>query len=485
MAELLQGDIVDRDFREEFLTYWFYASDGDAPAVRSLLRPGGPSRAVRIHRDDRGDVTVAEDDVQLADWLHNLAGGTGPQRIRKGEPAALIWLPEPLLPSAYPVTGADVRSIAEKVGGGAPEALAQVATGTTGEGVVVFGAMGRGGPGLVAVSTRVADLPRGARGGAEHPLTKGFRHRPLPAAIASDRMFSAAPLLRSIVQRADPAWIHGRGADPRSEDLLDRRVVVIGCGSLGSSLALRLAKAGVGRLDLVDHERLSWSNVGRHELGAEDVGRLKVEGLAERIRRQLPHLDVRPHPIDARGMMLSGGKVMEQADLVICATGSWEAEAGVDAWRGSRFRAVPVLYGWMEDRALAAHAVTLVGGDGCLRCGFDRTGTPVFSMIHWPAGRPVDEEPACGNHYQPYGAIELGYAVDLIARTAVDAMLDGPVSASHRAWLAPAGDVLAAGAEWSVDLRERAPASLAGGVVLAFDWPRECAACATDPRWAA
>lgn len=485
VSELLEGGIVDRDFREEFLTYWFYASDGDAPTVRSLLRPEGPSRTVRIHRDDRGDVTVAEDDRQLAEWFHNLAGGTGARRARRGEPAALIWLPEPFLPSTYPVTGADVRSVAEAVGGGASEALAEVATGTTGEALVLFGAVGRGGPGLVAVTTQIADRPRRARGGAEHPLTKGFRHRPLPAGIAAERMFSATPLLRSTVQRADAEWIHGRGADARTAGLLRRRVVIVGCGSLGSSVAVRLSKAGVGRLDLVDHERLSWSNVGRHELGAEDVGRSKVEALAERIRRQLPHLDVHAQALDVRGFMLSHEDVLDEADLVVCATGSWDAEAAVDAWRASRSREVPVLYGWMEDRALAAHAVTIAGGGGCLRCGFDRTGTPVFPAIRWPEGRPVDEEPACGNHYQPYGAVELGHAVDLVSRAALDALLDQPISISHRAWLAPMADVAAAGAEWSPQLRERAPASLLGAAMITLDWPMGCAACMAEPRQAA
>ncbi|MSW52987.1 MAG: ubiquitin-activating enzyme [Actinobacteria bacterium] len=484
LAELLEGGIVDRDFREEFLTYWFYASDGDAPVVRSLIRPGGPSRTVRIHRDDRGDVTVAENDQQLTNWYHNISGGIGAPRTRRGEPAAMIWLPEPLLPSSYPTTGADVRSIAEMVGGGALEVLTEVATGTKDEAIVLFGALGRGGPGLIAVTTRVANRPRGVRGGVEHPLTKGFRHRPLPSAVATERMFSVAPLVRATVQRADASWIHGRGADARTVELLRRRVVVVGCGSLGSSVAVRLAKAGIGRLDLVDHERLSWSNVGRHELGAEDVGRYKVEALAERIRRQLPHLEIHAHALDIHGFMLSREDVLDEADLIVCATGSWGAEAAVDAWRSSRAGIVPLVYGWLEDRALAAHAVTIADG-ACLRCGFDRTGTPAFSAIRWPRGRPVDEEPACGNHYQPYGAVELGHAVDLTSRAALDALLERPTAASHRAWLAPIRDVVGAGAEWSGQLRERAPASLSGATTIDLDWPVGCAACATTSRHAA
>ena len=58
-----------------------------------------------------------------------------------------------------------------------------------------------------------------------------------------------------------------------------------------------LAKAGVGRLLLLDDDVLKWENIGRHLLGADRVGKSKSKALAEFLRRQLPHLEATPEPL--------------------------------------------------------------------------------------------------------------------------------------------------------------------------------------------
>ena len=47
--------------------------------------------------------------------------------------------------------------------------------------------------------------------------------------------------------------------------LKDKSVAVVGCGSLGSTLALSLARAGVGRFHLFDPDRLDPVNIARHQ----------------------------------------------------------------------------------------------------------------------------------------------------------------------------------------------------------------------------
>ena len=76
-------------------------------------------------------------------------------------------------------------------------------------------------------------------------------------------------------------------------DAVDRlaaaHVVVLGLGGVGSFAAEALARAGVGRLTLVDGERVEETNANRqlHALDGE-FGRHKAEVLAERLRRVAP-----------------------------------------------------------------------------------------------------------------------------------------------------------------------------------------------------
>ena len=57
--------------------------------------------------------------------------------------------------------------------------------------------------------------------------------------------------------------------------------VICGCGSVGSCIALQLARSGVGRFVLVDTDCMEIHNVCRHQCNLTDVGRYKVDAVAE------------------------------------------------------------------------------------------------------------------------------------------------------------------------------------------------------------
>lgn len=70
-------------------------------------------------------------------------------------------------------------------------------------------------------------------------------------------------------------------------------VLLIGCGGLGSPVALYLAAAGVGRLGLVEFDRVEESNLQRQILhGESSLGLPKIQSAAARIREINSHVDV-------------------------------------------------------------------------------------------------------------------------------------------------------------------------------------------------
>ena len=75
---------------------------------------------------------------------------------------------------------------------------------------------------------------------------------------------------------------------------MDNKCVVIsGCGSVGSCVALQLARSGVSRFVLVDTDCMEIHNVCRHQCSLKDVGRYKVDAVAERIRQINPDAQVK------------------------------------------------------------------------------------------------------------------------------------------------------------------------------------------------
>ncbi len=77
-----------------------------------------------------------------------------------------------------------------------------------------------------------------------------------------------------------------------SDIMLKKGVVIIGCGSVGSLVALELARAGVGRFFLIDMDILSYHNICRHQCGVLDVGKYKTTALRERILQINPSAEV-------------------------------------------------------------------------------------------------------------------------------------------------------------------------------------------------
>jgi adenylyltransferase/sulfurtransferase len=80
--------------------------------------------------------------------------------------------------------------------------------------------------------------------------------------------------------------------------LLAARVLLIGAGGLGCPLAQYLAAAGVGKLGIVDDDVVDASNLHRQVLfSTHDIGRPKVEVVAERIRAMNPDVVLGLHPV--------------------------------------------------------------------------------------------------------------------------------------------------------------------------------------------
>jgi molybdopterin/thiamine biosynthesis adenylyltransferase len=328
-----------------------------------------------------------------------------------------------------------------------------------------------------ALAAAVLAAPVAPKHGARDPLLKGYRPGTVPDDILMARYFGGGKLMRRPVERADAAWIHGRGQDPRSAVLQQTTVTVIGCGSVGAPIAIALAQAGIGALVLVDFESLTWANVGRHPLGAAAVGRNKAKSLAQKLRADFPHLTVEHHEVDVDTMVRKHAQVLESSNLIVCATGSWAGDGRLEAWRIETGHSVPVVYAWTEAHACAGHAVLVDRAGGCLRCGFDGTGLPNFRVTAWPNGS-VRTEPACGAVYQPYGPIELGFINSLAAELSLEALLGEKIAPVHRVWVAPAGRLSRLGGTWTETWQTDAAFRKEGGFVLERTWPTaSCPGC--------
>ena len=74
--------------------------------------------------------------------------------------------------------------------------------------------------------------------------------------------------------------------------LQQARVAVVGLGGLGSNIAVLLSRMGIGKLHLIDFDRVDVSNLHRQQYFVEQVGLFKTEALANTLRKINPYIDL-------------------------------------------------------------------------------------------------------------------------------------------------------------------------------------------------
>src|SRR5450755_1475038 len=150
------------------------------------------------------------------------------------------------------------------------------------------------------------------------------------------------------------------------EALLRSHVVVAGCGALGSFHAAALARAGVGRLTLIDRDYVEPSNLHRQWL-FEEADAAEALPKAAAAERRIARIN---SSIRARGVIadLTAANVAEllgDADIVLDGTDNFETRYLINDFAVSR--GIPWVYG----AAVASYGLTMPvipGRTACLRC---------------------------------------------------------------------------------------------------------------------
>src|ERR1700682_2603854 len=97
------------------------------------------------------------------------------------------------------------------------------------------------------------------------------------------------------------------------------KVLVLGCGSGGASVALQLVMSGIRNFTLMDRDLLGPENVIRHVCGRGFVGRKKVEAVADVLRDRNPRANVETIDGDILTFPHIAAEIVD-SDVVVLAT---------------------------------------------------------------------------------------------------------------------------------------------------------------------
>ena len=102
-------------------------------------------------------------------------------------------------------------------------------------------------------------------------------------------------------------------------------VAICGLGGLGSNIAIALARAGIGKLILIDFDRVDITNLHRQQYKASQIGLYKTEALAENLKEIAPYISLELHT--ERITEENAKAILSDADIFCEAFDSAEAKA--------------------------------------------------------------------------------------------------------------------------------------------------------------
>ncbi|MGB9786819.1 MAG: HesA/MoeB/ThiF family protein [Infirmifilum uzonense] len=151
------------------------------------------------------------------------------------------------------------------------------------------------------------------------------------------------------------------------EKLKTSTVLIVGLGGLGSPVAVYLTAAGVGKLIIVDSERVELSNLNRQFLHwTPDVGSLKTQSALKKLKTLNPNVEI--ELVEKRIATLEDAlELVKKADVVVDCLDNWDTrfllnEACVKLGKPLVHAAVRGFYGQLM--------VVVPGKGPCLRCVF-------------------------------------------------------------------------------------------------------------------
>ena len=102
-------------------------------------------------------------------------------------------------------------------------------------------------------------------------------------------------------------------------------VAVCGLGGLGSNIAIALARVGIGKLLLIDFDRVDITNLHRQQYKASQIGLYKAEALAKNLLEIAPYTEI--ITVTAKITEENFADLLKEADVVCEAFDNAEAKA--------------------------------------------------------------------------------------------------------------------------------------------------------------
>lgn len=415
------------DFTEEFLAYW---NEQAKYKFLALLDPSAKIEIVKIIlvakesniASSKRNGLIAKNEEEYEKWMKTLDLPIDQSNIFD---ALYLPLSEPI-PFPLPQKNIDAFRLIKKSGNSNYEALKAYLNRSNGLKAILFSFPIKNDRILAGW---ISSIWRGK-------TLKGFRKGKIPIEIRMSK--SAKSSIKKIsIERVDNERLFKRGGLGIKSSLKKSSVAIIGCGSLGSPLAISLSKCGISNFLLIDNDILEPSNIARHVCGLfESIETpFKSEALTKRLLRHFPHIDCHSSKEDILDLLEENEMYLNKFDISIVAIGNKSVERRLNYLVKKGVIESPLIYIWMEPFGVAGHLFYLCASDGgCFQCCFDSEGKFVYAVAKYNKDF-FKRESGCQSTFIPYSNLEIESFINIVSREILFCLEKKPKQSYVMTWL--------------------------------------------------
>lgn len=222
------------------------------------------------------------------------------------------------------------------------------------------------------------------------------------------------------IRRHTPDYLLQRSGAQLS--IIDKKITVIGCGSIGSRIAEMLIMSGIRQLTLIDGDVFTADNLFRHVLDSRYINCYKVAALEMQFKSRFPYISI--DIIKEKVCALKD--VPDNQDVIIDATGDPTFSRVLNVEHRKSKRATIFLSTWLEPLGLGGHAVLSDGvSNGCLHCLYHNDNSEqLYSRTNFAMPNQVMSRnlTGCGGAFIPFGAVDSMKTAEISVRMIIDAL---------------------------------------------------------------
>jgi len=273
-------------------------------------------------------------------------------------------------------------------------------------------------------------VSKGRLTNSKKPILNGFRNNKIPAKLQMLSVFGEKNISKAIITRVDNDRLQKRIGNSNMSSLNAKTIAIIGCGSIGSRIAMAFALNGIEKLILIDHDNLEAENIPRHICSMESIGTPKVIALELHIKKRMPHVKILSESRNCIDILSDNPNLLTDSDLVVSATGDKTFNVMLNDLR----LPMATLYSWIEINGYASHSIFInPKKGGCFACTLDESMNNIDDCISSPSEIILQQEAGCGSVFLPFGSIASDTAASFSTRLGL-LFLMGEISNSEK-WI--------------------------------------------------